>query len=78
MIEELENVNTEERPLYDFVRDVNLIISKCQDQHFTLHCNRKISNDFSLMEMFFVSPIHYKITKNSVYSELSKYSPFFV
>ena len=77
LIEELENVNTEERPLYDFVRDVNLIISKCQDQHFTLHCNRKISNDFSLMEMFFVSPIHYKITKNSVYSELSKYSPFF-
>ena len=28
LIEELENVNTEERPLYDFVRDVNLIISK--------------------------------------------------
>ena len=77
LIEELENVNTEERPLYDFVRDVNLIISKCQDLHFSFECNRDIHFDYSLGQISFLSPLKYKVTKNSIYIEPAKYYSLF-
>ena len=71
LVEELKNVNTEERSLYEFTKDINLIISSCQDLHFTFRCNKEVDDDYTLNQIFFISPIHYKVTKNGVYNEPS-------
>ena len=72
LLDELNNINTEERPLYDFLRDINLIISKCQDEHFSISSNKIIFEYYTLRKMYWVSPIRYKITANGVYCEVSK------
>ena len=71
LVEKLKNVNSEERPLYDLYRDINLIISECQDNHFTFVYNKEIANGYKLNQLFFVSPIEYEITKNGVYGKPS-------
>ena len=71
LVERLKNVNTEERPVYDFFRDINLIISECQDNHFTFNYNKEILQGYKLEQIFFVSPIHYQITKNAIYGKPS-------
>ena len=59
LVEKLKNVNTEERPIYDLIRDINLIISECQDNHFFFGYNKEIFQGYKLYEMFFLPPIHY-------------------
>ena len=71
LVEKLKNVNSEERPLYDLYRDINLIISECQDNHFTFVYNKEIAYGYKLNQLFFVSPIEYEITKNGVYGKPS-------
>ena len=77
LVEKLKNINTEERPVYDLYRDINLIISKCQDGHFSISYYKEILNGYKLSEMFFVSPIQYQVTKNGIYSKLSYLSALF-
>ena len=52
LVEKLKNVNTEERPVYDIFRDINLIISECQDLHFSFDYNKEITNGYKLGQMF--------------------------
>ena len=61
LINEISNINTNTRPLYDFYRDLNIVISKAQDLHLYLRCKRKIDNDLTLDDYFFISPIMYSI-----------------
>ena len=67
LVEKLKHVNIAERPVYDLLRDINLIISQCQDGHFSIHYNKEILNGYKLNQMFFASPIEYEITKNAIY-----------
>ena len=53
LMEKLKNIDTKERPVYDLFRDINLIISECQDGHFTIDYNKEILNGYKLSEMFF-------------------------
>ena len=76
-MEKLKNIDTKERPVYDLFRDINLIISECQDGHFTIDYNKEILNGYKLSEMFFISPIEYQITKNGVYGKPSYLSGLF-
>ena len=48
LVEKLKNINTEERPVYDLYRDINLIISQCQDGHFSISYNKEILNGYTL------------------------------
>ena len=41
LIKEISDINTNKRPLYDFYRDLKIVISKAQDLHFDLLCKRK-------------------------------------
>ena len=77
LMEKLKNIDTKERPVYDLFRDINLIISECQDGHFTIDYNKEILNGYKLSEMFFISPIEYQITKNGVYGKPSYLSGLF-
>ena len=77
LVEKLKNVNTEERPVYDLFRDINLIISECQDGHFSLKYNKEIFQNYKLIDMFFVSPIEYQVTKNGIYGKPSYWSTLF-
>ena len=71
LVEKLKNVNTAERPIYDLYRDINLIISECQDIHFSFEYNKEILNGYKLEQIFFVSPVEYQITKNGIYGKPS-------
>ena len=79
LINEISNINTNTRPLYDFYRDLNIVISKAQDLHLYLRCKRKIDNDLTLDDYFFISPIMYSIKNldNLKVSLIEEYSNFF-
>ena len=57
LVEKLKNVTTAERPIYGLFREINLIISEYQDNHFSFSYNRGILQGYKLSEMFFISPI---------------------
>ena len=61
LINEILNINTNKRPLYDFHRDLTTVISKAQDLHLAFRYKRKIDNDLSLYDYLFISPIMYSI-----------------
>ena len=78
LVEQLKHVNTEERAIYDLFRDINLIISQCQEGHFSIDYNKEILNGYKFDQMlFFVFPIEYEITKNGIYSKPSYLSGLF-
>lgn len=43
MIKELNNVNKDKRSLYDFYRDIKIIIDKCQDLHLDLNIKKNLN-----------------------------------
>ncbi len=57
LIKELSNVNQEERPLYDFYRDVKIIIDKCQDLHLNIDLNREFSSGITLENSLLLFPL---------------------
>ncbi len=61
LIDEISIINTNKRPLYDFYRDLKIVISKAQDLHFDLQCKRKIDNDLTLDDYIFIPPVKYSI-----------------
>ena len=61
LINEILNINTNKRPLYDFYRDLTIVISKAQDLHLAFRYKRKIDNDLTLYDYLFISPIMYSI-----------------
>ena len=71
LVDKLKNVTKAERPIYDLFREINLIISEYQDNHFSFSYNRGILQGYKLSEMFFISPIKYQVTKNGIYGKLS-------
>ena len=58
LIKELSNVNQEERPLYDFYRDVKIIIDKCQDLHLNIDLKREFSSGITLENSLLFLKIH--------------------
>ena len=52
LVEKLKNVTTAERPIYGLFREINLIISEYQDNHFSFSYNRGILQGYKLSEMF--------------------------
>ena len=77
LMEKLKNVSTKERPVYDIFRDIDLIISQCQDGHLYIDYNKEIFNGYKFRELSFISPIEYQITKNGVYNKPSYFSALF-
>ena len=77
LMEKLKNVSTKERPVYDIFRDIDLIISQCQDGHLYIDYNKEIFNGYKFRELTFISPIEYQITKNGVYNKPSYFSALF-
>ena len=57
LIKELSNVNQEERPLYDFYRDVKIIIDKCQDLHLNIDLKREFSSGITLENSLLFFPL---------------------
>ena len=57
LIKELSNVNQEERPLYDFYRDVKIIIDKCQDLHLNIDLKREFSSGITLENSLLLFPL---------------------
>ena len=77
LVEKLKNINTAERPVYDLFKDINLIISQCQDGHFNIDYNKEILKGYKLNQIFFASPIEFEITKNGIYGKPSFLSTLF-
>ena len=77
--ESLKKIDTSERSLYNFYRDVKKVIDSCQDPHLNFKVNRYFGDLLSLADSFFISPITLRIDRNDkkVYASTSKYSDNF-
>ena len=61
LLDDLEKVNTETRPLYDFYRDVKIVINKLQDGHFDIYVQRDFGSNIFLNKCFIISPVEFYI-----------------
>ena len=68
LIEQLKKVNTKERPLYEFYRDVKKIIDYCQDGHLNINLNRLFDGRYSLENCYFIIPASFIIDNKKVYA----------
>ena len=73
LIEELQSVNTEKRPLIDFYKDVKTIIDKCQDLHLNIILNKNLKTNSIIVNSFIISPVIFKIENKKVYSLKNTY-----
>ena len=58
LINELNNVNKKDRYFYDFYRDIQGILAKTRDGHFSVNAE-KTPNGFSLNDHYFCVPFRY-------------------
>lgn len=68
LIKELNETNTDERPLYDFYRELKLIISKCQDLHLSINLKKEFEAGLSFLNTVVVAPYLFEIEGGKVYS----------
>jgi len=68
MIKELNDVNKDKRSLYDFYRDVKIIIDKCQDIHLDLSINKEFESNIFLKYSIFIFPIMFIMQNDLVLS----------
>ena len=76
LIKELNEINTDERPLYDFYRELKLIISKCQDLHLNINLNREFESGISFKNTLIVSPYILEIENGKVYANVENVVAF--
>jgi len=68
MIKELNNVNKDKRSLYDFYRDVKIIIDKCQDLHLDLNIKKEFESNIFLENSIFIFPMIFFLRDDIVFS----------
>jgi len=68
MIKELNDVNKDKRSLYDFYRDVKIIIDKCQDVHLDLSINKEFESNIFPKYSIFIFPIMFIMQNDLVLS----------
>lgn len=68
LIKELDNINTYKRPLYEFYRDIQLLICKCQDLHLSITYIKTLISKISLQNSVFISPYLLNIQNEEVYA----------
>ena len=68
IIKELNEINTDKRPLYEFYRDVKIIIDKCQDLHLDISIKKEFESNIFLEYSFFIFPMMFLIRNNEVIS----------
>lgn len=69
LIDDLKRINSKEyETLYDFYRELRIIIDKCQDGHLNLFLYRPISGTFTFDNCYFIFPMSFKIQNKKVYS----------
>ena len=76
--DDLKKIDTNERSLYNFYRDVKKVISACQDPHLNFKVNTYFG-ELSLSNSFFISPISLYIDRidRKVYAKSSSYENSF-
>ena len=57
LIDELNNINTEKRSLYEFYRDIKTILNKCQDLHLDITLDRDFGDNIKLNNAIFAFPV---------------------
>ena len=62
LIKDLNNINTTNRTFYDFYREVQKILEKTMDGHFSIYAT-KTSNNFDLNNAYFCIPFIYYINE---------------
>ena len=68
LIKMLNEINTHKQSLYDFYREVKLVICSCQDLHLSITLNKEFEKGLSLGNSLFVSPYILSIEKGKVYA----------
>ena len=66
LIKELNDIDTKNRKFYDFYRDIQNILEKTRDGHFSIYA-QKTPNKFELSSSYFCIPFHYYI--NEIFDE---------
>lgn len=61
LIDDLEKINTKERSLYGFYREIKMAISKCQELHLDITTERDFGSNINLFNSFFVSPVGFYV-----------------
>jgi len=62
-IEELSNVNTINRTYFEFLRDIENILEKANDNHLNIYAFRT-PNSFKLNEYYYCIPFNYEVKEN--------------
>ena len=68
LLKDLDNVNKQNMRLFDFYRDVKIIIDKCQDLHLDIDLKKEFENGITLHNSFFISPVVFAISNNELVS----------
>lgn len=58
LIKELDKIQKGKRSLYDFYRDIKILICKCQDLHLNFG-NSRLFNGLSLAQAYFILPLSF-------------------
>ena len=79
LLDDLGKINTSTRPLYDFYRDVKMVINKCQDVHFDTTIQRDFGSNINLVYCISISPVvfYVKDEDKKVYAAPSNYAKLF-
>ena len=67
LIQELNNINTEKRSLYEFYRDIKEIICKCKHLYLDITLQRYLGSNIRLQYKAAISPELFQVTKGKVY-----------
>ena len=71
LIKELDKIQKGKRSLYDFYRDIKMLINKCQDLHLDF-TNSRLFNGLSLNQAYFIFPLIFGIIENKMISVVSQ------
>lgn len=68
LIDELSQINIENRNLYDFYRELKMYINYCQDLHLNINLKKEFYSGLSLENSLFVSPYILSVENGEVYA----------
>ena len=72
LVEELGNIEKKDRKFFDFYRDIETILEKTNDVHFSIY-GIKTPNNFKFSDYYYCIPFKYEIKENQTPQIILKY-----
>ena len=68
LIDELNNINSEKRSLYEFYREIKTILNRCQDLHLDITLDRDFGDNIKLNNAIFAFPVILAVLNDEIHA----------